>query len=127
MNETIKAAPVKIDHGRAFRLWLAILLPPAAWGAQLQVLWLTSEYGCFTSDFTWNHVTSVVGLLFGLLGLAIAFMEWRATGGGTDEDDANLQSRRRFMAMLGILTGLLFTVVMFAQWLPTLTGVPCDK
>jgi hypothetical protein len=79
------------------------------------------------SDLTWNHVASVVAILVSLFGLWLAIFEWRAAGGGTDDEDANLRSRRRFMALIGILTGALFTVIIFAQWLPTLTGVPCDK
>ena len=127
MNETIKPEPVKIDHGRALRLWTGMLLPPAAWATQVQVLWLTSEYGCFTSDFTWNHLASGIALLFAVVGLVIALVEWRSANGGTDDDDASLSSRRRFMVLIGIMMGALFTVVIFAQWLPTLTGVPCDK
>lgn len=127
MAETIKGKPVKLDNWIAFRLWLAMLLPPTAWAVQLQVLWLASEYGCLTSDFTWNHVTSLVALLFSLAGLWIGMHEWRSTGGGTDDDEATQPSLRRFMSLVGILTGALFTVVIFAQWLPTLTGVPCDK
>ncbi len=127
MSETIKAEPAKLDIGTAFRLWVGLLLPPAVWAIQLQVLWLTSEYGCVTADFTWNHVTSVAALLFSLAGVWIAFGEWRAAGGGTDDDNATQRSRRRFMALVGILGGALFTVLIFAQWLPTLVGVPCDK
>jgi len=126
-TETIKPEPVKLDHGTAFRLWIGMLLPPSAWAIQLQVLWLTSEYGCYNNDFLWNHIVSITALAASVFGGLVAFREWRATGGGTDDDDATLISRRRFMALIGMLTGSLFTVIIFAQWLPTLTGVPCDK
>ena len=127
MSETIKAEPVKIDRSTAFRLWVGLLLPPTAWITQLQVVWLTSEYGCITNDFLWNHVASVAALAISAFGGLVAFREWRSVGGGTDDDDATVRSRRRFMALIGVATGVLFTVVIFAQWLPTLTGVPCDK
>jgi hypothetical protein len=127
MAKVIKAEPVEIDRGTALRLWFGILLPPVAWATQLQVLWLTSEYGCATSDFFWNHVVSVSALIASLVGLYFAYREWSAVGGGMDDDDATINSRRSFMALIGMLTGALFTVIIFAQWLPTLTGVPCDK
>jgi hypothetical protein len=127
MKEEITTKTIGVDRGVVFRSWVGILLPPIAWAAQLQTVWLTTEYGCMTADFTWNHVASIVAIVLSLLGLSIAFGEWRGSGGGTDDDEATRTSRRRFMGLIGILTGALFTAVIFAQWLPTLTGVPCDK
>jgi hypothetical protein len=127
MGETIKAKTVEVSHRSLFGLWIGMLLPPVAWALQLQTLWLTSEYGCATSNFLWNHVAAIIALLLSMIGGLVAFRAWRATGGGTNDDDASHRSRHRFMGMLGMLTGALFTTVIFAQWLPTLTGVPCDK
>ena len=127
MAETIEAEPKKIDAGVAFRLWIGMLLPPAAWVVQLQTLWLTSEYGCKTSDFFWNHVVSIIALAVSIVGGLVAVREWRSAGAGTNDDDATRKSRRLFMAMIGIMTGSLFTIVIFALWLPTLMGVPCEK
>jgi len=127
MAETIKAEPKKIDAGVAFRLWIGMLLPPAAWAVQLQTLWLTSEYGCKTSDFFWNHVVSIIALAVSIVGGLVAVREWRSAGAETNDDDATRKSRRLFMAMIGIMTGSLFTIVIFALWLPTLMGVPCEK
>lgn len=112
---------------RALGLWIGMLLPPVAWAVQLQTLWLTSELGCQTSNFLWNHLVSITALIVAAIGGFIAFFEYRkwAPGGTNSSDD--LRSRRKFMAMVGILTGLLFTTVIFAQWLPTLLGVPCEK
>jgi hypothetical protein len=127
MSKRVEAKPKKIDNGIAFRLWIGMLLPPAAWAAQLQSLYLTSEFGCKSSNFTWNHVVVVAALALSLLGGAIAWREWLASGATNDAEGSDRMSRRRFMAMLGILTSALFTVTIFAQWLPTLVGVPCDK
>jgi len=127
MAKTIKAKPSALDKGRTLRLWIGLLLPPIAWSVQLQSLYLTSEYGCYTSDFTWNHVVVIVALVFSLLGWAIAGREWSASGRGTADDGGDGMSRGRFMATLGLLSGALFSIVIFAQWLPTLMGVPCDK
>ena len=110
-----------------FWLWVGLLLPPIAWIAQLQTLYLTSEYGCTTLDFVWNHVTSVVALVVSAAGGVIAWRLWRSGGSHTSNEGPKPSSRRQFMALLGVLTGALFTVVVFAQWLPTLVGVPCDK
>jgi hypothetical protein len=110
-----------------FIFWVGLLLPPIAWIVQLQTLWLTSEYGCETTDFMWNHVASAVALLLSVVGGLIAYRDWRAGGSHTANESSRPPSRKQFMSLLGILTGTLFTLVIFAQWLPTLMGVPCDK
>lgn len=124
---TENAKTEESDQGRMFWLWIGMLLAPAAWIAQLQTLYLTSEYGCAYSDFFWNHVVSFAALLLSLSGLFVAWREWKAAGSSTEDASGKPISRRRFMAMVGILTGLLFSAVIVAQWLPTALGVPCSK
>jgi ABC-type uncharacterized transport system YnjBCD permease subunit len=127
MARTIETTKQNEAPGRMFWLWVGMLLPPTAWAAQLQALYLTSEFGCFTSDFFWNHVVSVVALVLSIFGGFTAWREWKSAGSNTEDEGGNPLSRKRFMSMIGILTGSLFTAVIFAQWLPTLLGVPCDK
>lgn len=117
----------RLEPATAFRLWIGMLLPPVAWAIQLQAMWLTSEYGCETSDFMWNHVVSITGLVISAVGTFVAYSEYRKWAPAGDNARFELGSRRRFMAMIGVMSGALFTVVIFAQWLPTLLGVPCDK
>lgn len=127
MAKKIKTKPKAIDIGVALRLWIGMLLAPIAWGIQLQSVYLTSEFGCFTSDFMWNHVVSGLALTVALVGGAIAWLEWIAAGATTDATGADLLSRRRFMALLGVLISALFSVTIVAQWLPTLLRVPCGR
>ena len=127
MAKKIKAKPKPIDIGTALRLWTGMLLPPIAWGIQLQSVYLTSEFGCFTSDFTWNHVLSALMLALAIFAGAIAWWELIAAGATTEAEGGDLMARRRFMAVIGILTSALFSVTIIAQWLPTWMGVPCGK
>jgi hypothetical protein len=128
MAKKFKATePKMIDIGAALRLWIGILLPPIAWGVQLQSVYLASEFGCLTSDFTWNHVLSALTLVVALVGGVIAWFEWVAAGATTEAEGVDRMSRRRFMALIGILSSALFSVTIVAQWLPTLMSVPCGK
>ena len=78
MAEKAKAKEVdRVEPGTAFKLWIGMLLPPVAWAIQLQAMWLTSEYGCETSDFIWNHVVSITGLVVSAIGTLIAYLEYR--------------------------------------------------
>ena len=112
---------------RALRLWLGLLLPPIAWSVHVQTLYLTSEYGCFTSDFLWNHVASAAAFAVSLAGGVIAWREWGLANQQPESDPGNSPHAGTFMAILGVMGGALFSLVIAAQWLPTLMGVPCDK
>ena len=118
-----------VNNGKSgnLRLWVGLLLPPIAWAIQLQTVYLTSEYGCYTADFKWNHIASAAALVLSAIGGIIAWRNWHAGGGLTLSESSRPIARKQFMSLLGILTGVLFTLVIFAQWLPTLFGVPCDK
>jgi hypothetical protein len=104
-----------------------MLLAPIAWAVQLQSVYLSSEFGCFTSNFTWNHVLSGLMLVVAMIGGAAAWLEWLAAGATTDDTGSDVMSRRRFMALIGVLTSALFSLTIVAQWLPTLMRVPCGK
>jgi hypothetical protein len=113
--------------GGQLRLWLGFLLPPVAWAIQLQTVYLTTLYGCSSSDFMPNHLVSIFALLASIIGGVIAWRGWLETGKQWKAEAADATSRSRFMAILGMLASGLFTLVIFAQWLPTIFGVPCDK
>jgi hypothetical protein len=127
MTEKQKAETMIADPAQALRLWFGLLGPPTVWAIQFEAVYLGSEWACYSMDYRWIHVASTAALLISLFAFWIAFSEWRAVGGGTEDEITDQDSRRRFMAILGMLTGILFTALVFATWLPTLTGVPCGK
>jgi hypothetical protein len=123
----VTAETVTAETPRAFRLWLGLLGPPATWAIQFQTIYLLSEWACYAMDQTWNHVVSVAALVLSVFCVWVAFSEWRACGGGTENERSDPDTRRRFMAILGMMLGALSTALIFATWLPTLTGVPCGR
>jgi hypothetical protein len=126
----VETEHIEHDHDPAgnWWRWVGILLPPVAWAIQLQVLYLTSEDGCFDQDFKWNHIVSGVMLLFTILGGIIAWLYWPEAGNyEATKEKGKPVVRKRFMGILGVGLAITFAVLVFAQWLPTLTGVPCTK
>ncbi len=115
------------DRGGDLVFWIGLLLPPTAWALQLQIVYLTSEFGCYTSNFLWNHVVSGAAILISALGVFLSYTKWRSLGGGAETSTSFPEDRKRFMAIGGMPLGTLFTLLIFAQWLPTLLGVPCEK
>ena len=127
MTDKLKAETVTSDPRRALRLWIGVLGWPALWAIQFQTVYLASEWGCYAWDFRWIHVASIAALVLSLPAVWTAYSEWRAVRVGTDDENSNQDTRRRFMAILGLLTGGLFTAAIVATWLPMLSGVPCGK
>ena len=127
MAEVTKAETMRTGLRHEFWLWVGLLLPPIVWAVQLQTIYLTSEYGCATSRFFWNHAVSAALLLLSLGSLAISWFQWRSYGATTEDEGGTPIQRKRFMAILGMLTAFLFSLLIVAQWLPTILEVPCDK
>jgi hypothetical protein len=113
--------------GAGLWLWIGFLLPPIAWAAQLQALWLTSQWGCAVDRFGWNHVVAIAALILSAAGTYIAWTLGKAEPGTPEPTLVKEPQTWNFMSILGTVLGVYFTVVIFAQWLPTLTGVPCAK
>ena len=110
-----------------FWRWIGILLPPVAWAAQLQAVYLTSEKACGDLDFSWNHIVSAVALAAAIIGGAIAWGYWPGGDYQATKESGKPATRKRFMGIIGFALSILFAVVIFAQWLPTIVGVPCGK
>ena len=109
------------DKGINLSLWVGILLPPLAWSAALEAVYLTNGYACAGSAIGWSHLSSVIGLVLCLAGGLIA---WNQLPSGNVD---TLQGRGKFMAQLGIFLAVLFALLTIAQWLPVIVGVPCGK
>jgi hypothetical protein len=117
--------PPEGDNWRKFRQWIGLLLAPAAWGVQLQSVYLLSENGCFGGSYLPIHLVSAICLMFAIVGGMVAFRLWRESGSEWPDRSPGAKQPGGFMAAIGILSSSLFSIVIVAQWLPTLTGVPC--
>ena len=117
----------KKNAGAGLWLWIGFLLPPIAWAAEMQAMWLTSEWSCAVSRFGWNHVVAIVALVLSIAGTVIAWKFGKAASRTPEATVVEEPQTWNFMSILGTVLGIYFTLVIFAQWLPTLVGVPCGK
>lgn len=70
----------------------------------------------------------LIPLLAVLLALATAFMarrDWDRVGRGTEDSEASIDSRSRFLALLGIGISALSALLILAQWLAVFVFNPC--
>ena len=111
------------DLGR----WIGMLLPAVAWAIQLQTVWLTTEYGCESGNFSRNHAASAITLAAAITGGIIAWSYLPAPPPDPVDETEKAAEHKRLMGILGIVLSVFFSVVIIAQWLPTIVGVPCHK
>ena len=109
----------EINNESRFWSWVGFLLPPLAWSAALEAVYLTNNYACGGISTVWSHLSSAVGLCLCLLG---GFISWSQL---SKTPDANRP--RRFLSLLGVVLAAGFALLTIAQWLPVAYGVPCSK
>ena len=111
-------------HGSA-TLWYGFLGAPAVWFIQLCFIYLAVPIACVTENSVPLHVLDLSALALTLLAGWVAYSIWRRAGGGSETEPATLESRSRFMALIGMMASGLFSLVLIAQWLGILVLGPC--
>lgn len=115
---------------RPLRLWLGMLVPPAAWMTQLFALYMLEEFISCTP----GSQTPGVILGFGVRGIAVvltlvtagatiaagalAVAAWRETT--NDRDDPGIGGRGRWMAVAGLMNASLFLLIILLKLAPPL-------
>jgi hypothetical protein len=107
-------------------LWTGFLATPFIWLVQMTAVYSLSLLVCREGSLLPLHAASFCGLAMALIGTAVAAREWRTTREIPAEGPvAPVQSRARFMAIVGLMTGSLFTLIIAAQGLAVFLLNPC--
>src|SRR5205085_2009675 len=62
------------------------------------------------------------------LGAALtAYRDWRAVGGGVEDEAATVATRTRFVSLMGIVISLFSSMVIVAQWSAAFVFDPCMR
>ena len=56
-----------------------------------------------------------------------AYRDWRAVGGGVEEEAATIGSRTRFLAIMGMGISVFSSLVVIAQWAAIVVFAPCMR
>jgi hypothetical protein len=57
----------------------------------------------------------------------MAWRDWRAVGGGVEDEQATVDTRSRFVALLGMSTSAFSSVVILAMWAAAFVFGPCMR
>jgi hypothetical protein len=126
MPTPVSIFPSDEDEGINFRLWLGVLLPPLAGGANTLVGYMVSNYDCNVHN---RHLVLLTNALSALLCLAAglaSFSTRRKIEDRADDASESLLHTRRFMMRLGLWFMAGFLLLICAGTISTFLLHPCD-
>lgn len=74
-----------------------------------------------------THIVPAICLCLSVATVILSYRTWTAAGRGIDDEPATLQSRARFLALLGLAIGAFSSAVILAQWVAIFVFDPCAR
>ena len=122
------------DRGpRAFTRWpgllslsLGVLLGPVVALTNQVLIYSANMWACGHGERGSMHLIPLLCLTVAVGAGLTARRDWRSVGGAHDED-ATVEQRARFIAMLGMAVSAFSAAVIVAQWAAILVFEPCVR
>ena len=108
-------------------LSLGVLLGPVIALTNQELIYAANMWTCGHGYRGTMHLIPLLCLLVTIGAAITAFRDWRAAGGGVEEEAATIASRTRFLAMMGIGISAFSSLVVIAQWAAILVFDPCMR
>jgi hypothetical protein len=107
--------------------WFPILVPPLAALVQQSANYALVALECEQQQRLPVHGVAAAALLITLTGVVVAWRDWSAAGVAAPADSGDVQSRARFLAIVGVSVSALMALAVAAQWLTTAFIAPCVR
>lgn len=119
---------------RAFTRWpgllslsLGVLLGPIVALANQQLIYAANTWACGHNAWATMHIIPLLCLIVAMGAGLTAYRDWNATGRGVHDEDATIEQRTRFVALLGMALSTFSAAVIIAQWLAIVFFGPCMR
>jgi hypothetical protein len=107
-------------------LWGGLLLPPAAFLANLEIAYALVPVACAARGTLLLHLVNAASLAVAVAGGLIAWRSWNMVGRLWPDGEAGPIGRSRFLAAVGVSLAVLCVLVIVAQWLAVFLLDPCQ-
>jgi len=108
-------------------LALGVLVGPVVALANQQVIYASDSWACGHNAHAVLHVIPVVTLAITIAAGLMSVAEWRAAGRGVEDERGGVDSRTRFLALMGIGISTISALVVVAQWASIFTFGSCMR
>lgn len=119
---------------QAFTRWpgllslsLGVLLGPVIALTNQELIYAANMWTCGHGHRGTMHLIPLLCLVVTVGTAFTAFRDWRATGGGVEEEAATVAARTRFLAIMGMGISVFSSLVVIAQWAAILVFDPCMR
>lgn len=126
MPTPISIFPGDEDESINFRLWIGILLPPLAGGANTLIGYMVSNYDCNVHNRHLVLLVNVISALLCIIAAVTAGSTHRKIEKRADDKSESLLHSRLFMLRLGVWSSAGFLLLVMAGSLSTFLLQPCD-
>ena len=109
------------------RYWPAILLPPFLFLTLLCAGYALVPWACENQTRAPLHWLSAISLALAMIGIVVAWRDWRELGLKRPDDKAERPSWLRLLTVVGLMQSSLFTLAIAALWLTQFVIPPCVR
>lgn len=106
---------------------LGVLLGPVIALTNQELIYAADMWTCGHGYRATMHLIPLLCLAVTIGAAITAYRDWRAVGGGIEEEAATVASRTRFLAIIGIGLSVFSSLVVIAQWAAIVVFAPCMR
>jgi hypothetical protein len=125
MSEIVDPVITSVPGPRPLALWTPIIGPMVASLATLEAAYALVGPAC-RRDTTWFvHLVPAVMLIATVLMTVTALRVWREHGRDWETQTGGMDTRTRFLAIMGLMSGASGALIIAAQWAAIFFHDPC--
>jgi hypothetical protein len=120
--------------GETFSRWpgllslsLGLLLGPVVALANQQLIYTVNMWACGHRMQAAMHVVPFLCLVVTVGAGITAYRDWKAVGGGVEDEEDTVHTRTRFLSILGMSLSIFSSMVVLAQWATIFIFDPCMR
>ena len=108
-------------------LSLGLLLGPIAALVNEEMIYLTNMWACGPGSPVAMHLVALVCLVVAIGAGLLARADWARVGRGTEDEEATVDSRTRFLALTGMAASAISALLIVMQWLAVFVFGVCMR
>jgi hypothetical protein len=127
-------SPPQFDAPSWFARWrgllslsLGLLLAPTVALINQELIYAADMWACGHRLGGTIHIVPALCLIVTIGAAITAYRNWRAVGGGLEEEAATIDARTRFLSLLGIIISVFSSLVILAQWAAVFVFDTCAR
>ena len=108
-------------------LWLLVVVGPIILAAEMQINFVLVRQACSAQRNVGLYAVIIVAIALTVAAAFVAWTVWLQAGRAWPNEEPDVATRIRFIAVLGILSSAMSLLVIIAQGIATIQFDPCQR